>query len=166
MFLYDSHGKERLRRVKTSLPSLTPSPQTDADHSRPRAARRVQSLQLNTHQLRLEQLFIRCFRVRSKLTLTFVRNFRITLIGESSRTFQRHDAHRFLFRIQERRGHLSVIDVFQTSLSQSHSRDALIASVMQRSISTHTINFLRSTPRGSSTPIKRQPSSAMRAPRS
>src|SRR5689334_19300376 len=35
---------------------------------------------------------------------------------------------------------------------------------MQRSISTQTISFLRSAPRGSSTPIDLQPSSAMRAP--
>src|SRR5215204_1429099 len=37
---------------------------------------------------------------------------------------------------------------------------------MQRSISTQTINFLRSAPRGSLTPINRQPSSAMRVPSS
>src|SRR5688572_25819920 len=35
---------------------------------------------------------------------------------------------------------------------------------MQRSISTQTIVFLRSAPRGSSRPTRRQPSSAIRAP--
>jgi adenylate kinase len=43
---------------------------------------------------------------------------------------------------------------------------ALIASVMQRSISTQTISFLRSAPRGSSMSSRRQPSNAMRVPSS
>ena len=42
----------------------------------------------------------------------------------------------------------------------------VIASAMQRSISTQTISFLRSAPRGSSTPIELQPSNAMRVPSS
>ena len=91
-------------------------------YTRTRAARSVEISQLNTYQLRLEQLIIRSIRIRLKLSLTFVLYLRITLVGESSRALQSNDPHRALvFGIQKRRCHLSVVNILQTSLSEPHA---------------------------------------------
>src|SRR5215212_8316644 len=95
-----------------------------AHHARARAARRVEIVQLKTHQFCLEQLVIRRFRVRAKLARTLVSNIGVTFVSKNARTLQRHDPHgTFRFSVQECCRHLAVVNILQTSLSEPHACD-------------------------------------------
>ena len=159
-----AHNRDRGRSPSpiTSLPSLTPSPQT-AQVTRDRGLPGA-SISLNsTLTTCFKQLIVRCFRVGTKLSLAFVLDLRIAFVCQARELSRATIRTARLFQCS---GTLPLPCRNQrTSNCAFPSRTpvtALIASVMQRSISTQTISFLRSAPRGSSMPIERQPSSAMR----
>src|SRR5689334_2252062 len=91
-------------------------------YARSRASRSVEFAQLNTHQLRLEQLVIRRLRIRLKLALPLILDLRITFVSESSRTLPRHYPNcALVLGIQERRRDFPVVNILQTSLTKPHT---------------------------------------------